>query len=121
MVLVLRIVKPSMVSILVVGEHITFRADEKLSNKLSNYALMTFGNVYGNRSKAITELLEIGLEIKPLLKDIQKDPKKIQEAIEKYAKLESEQGMYDFFDSRTQTQKDGILKMYQMQKEGTWK
>ena len=103
------------------GDHITFRADENLSNKLTNYTILTYGNWYGNRSKSICELLEIGLEIKPLLKDIQKDPKKIQEAIEKYAKLESEQGMLEFIKGLEQVQKDGIVKMLQMEKDGTWK
>ena len=110
-----------MVSILVVGEHITFRADEKLSNKLSNYALVTYGNVYGNRSKAILELLDLALDLKPMLKKIKEDPNKINEILLEIKAKESEQGLIEYINNLTDIQQDGIFKMLEMKRDGTWK
>ena len=110
-----------MVSILVVGEHITFRADEKLANKLSNYALITFGNVYGNRSKAIIELLDLALDLKPMLKEIKEDPNKLNEILLEIKAKESEEGLFEYITNLTEVQQKGIFKMLEMKRSGEWK
>ena len=99
------------------GGHVNFRIDVALADKLTRYG----HDNDKNTSQSIIELLEFAFEIKPLIKEVQEDPSKLNEILLEIKAKESEQGLFEYINSLTEVQRNGIFKMLEMKRDGTWK
>jgi hypothetical protein len=99
------------------GAHVNFRISVELADKLQLYANQNQTNV----SQSIIELIEFAMELKPMLKEIKEDPNKLKEILLEIKAKESEQGLIEYINSKTEVQQKGILKFLEMKRDGAWK
>ena len=99
------------------GAHVNFRISVELADKLEFYANENQKNV----SQSIIELIEFAFDLKPMLKELKEDPNKLNEILLEIKAKESEQGLFEYINSLTEVQRNGIFKMLEMKRDGTWK
>lgn len=99
------------------GAHVNFRISVELSQKLELYATESDKNV----SQSIIELIEFAFDVKPMIKEIKEDPNKINEILATIKAKESEEGLFEYINNLTEVQQNGIFKMLQMKRDGSWK
>ena len=99
------------------GAHVGLRISIGLADKLTKYGYENDKNF----SQSIIELVEFAFDIKPILKELKEDPKKINEILLEIEAKKSEKGMENFILSLPDAQQEAIATMIQMKRAGTWK